>query len=84
MAQVRIKFVPERVARPSPTCAGWISPLRHKVFDYTVENGIVVIAFTGKEDQIIYRTGHFVCKQLNYDFTQIGLESSGIFLLNPE
>ena len=40
------------------TCAGWIASLKHEIWDYAMEDYVVVVSTLGKGREIFTRLGH--------------------------
>jgi hypothetical protein len=74
-----IELVPERIARTATTSASGVAALSHEIRDHPVKNGVVVIAFTGKENKIVNRVGNLAGEKRYLDVTFVGFEHGGIF-----
>ena len=82
--QTGAEFVSEGIARSSATGAGRVASLSHEIFDNTVENGVVIVAFTRQEDKIVDGIWSFISEEGDFDIAKVGLEDGGVLFVQIE
>ena len=79
MEKLEVYFVLKGLAPDAVSavaCAGGVACLDHKVFDYSMEGYVIVVAFLCKSDKVLYRLGCFFGEKSDLDITHCGLYGS--------